>query len=394
MPWREVSFMDQRREFVGLFQQPDVNRRELCRRFGISPKTAYKWLARAGVENKDWAQDRSRRPRISPRRSTAKIETAVLEIREAHPVWGARKTALSGRPAQERPRSFDGSRNPGTARPRPFTCAAAPIHSLRASCAERRLADGLQRTLPTRRSADVSPAHDGRRPFALCSVPSACTNEQAQTVQQHLERTFRHYGLPSAFLVDNGVPWGPCSEVRWTRLRVWLLKLGVNAIYARPHHPQTKGKNERFHRTLKAEVRSMRTFRTSRELQKAFDHWRLVYNNERPHHSLGQEVPASRYRPSPPLTAEQAKRAGIRGRSDPAQSRVGQGQHQFWQQALAYARRIPRRTTGHQITQRGWRVRRLLWNPPNRMHQHATSCSMKPLPMSPNTVTHVPGPYT
>src|SRR4051812_25165629 len=81
MPWREVSLMDQRREFMLLFQQADVNRRELCRRFGISSKTAYKWLARAAAEDKDWAQDRSRRPRKSPARSTAKIETAVLEVR-------------------------------------------------------------------------------------------------------------------------------------------------------------------------------------------------------------------------------------------------------------------------------------------------------------------------
>ena len=95
------------------------------------------------------------------------------------------------------------------------------------------------------------------------------------------------------------MPWGTCSEVRWTKLRVWLLKLGVNVIYARPHHPQTKGKNERFHRTLKAEVLSMTTFRTARELQKAFDRWRHVYNTERPHQSLDYDVPSDRYRPSP-----------------------------------------------------------------------------------------------
>ena len=72
MPWREVSLMDQRREFILLFQQTGVNRRELCRRFGVSSKTAYKWLARAAAEGKDWAQDRSRRPRKSPARSAAK----------------------------------------------------------------------------------------------------------------------------------------------------------------------------------------------------------------------------------------------------------------------------------------------------------------------------------
>jgi transposase InsO family protein len=300
MPWREVSLMDQRQEFVRLFQQADVNRRELCRRFGISPKTAYKWLARAGVEGKDWAQDRTRRPRVSPGRSTDKLETAVLEIRDAHPVWGARKIR---RCLEDRHKSVPAAstvhailarhdRIPPPSQPPQFTRFEHPAPN-----------DVWQMDfkgrfpLGDRRMCHPLTMVDDHSRYALCL--QACTDEQAETVQQHLERTFRRYGLPSAFLVDNGVPWGTCSAVRWTKLRVWLLKLGVDVIYARPYHPQTKGKNERFHRTLKAEVLSMRTFRTPSELQKAFDHWRHVYNNERPHQSLGQNVPASRYRPSP-----------------------------------------------------------------------------------------------
>jgi transposase InsO family protein len=300
MPWREVSLMDQRREFILLFQQPDVNRRELCRRFGISSKTAYKWLARAAGEGKDWAQDRSRRPRKSPARSPAKIETAVLEVRDAHPVWGARKIR---RCLEDRHTSVPAAstvhailtrhdRIPPPSQPPQFTRFEHPAPN-----------DVWQMDFKGRFPlGDRQMCHpltmvDDHSRYALCL--QACTDEQAETVQQHLERTFRRYGLPAAFLVDNGVPWGTCSAVRWTKLRVWLLKLGVDVIYARPYHPQTKGKNERFHRTLKAEVLSMRTFRTSSELQKAFDRWRHVYNNERPHQSLGQNVPASRYRPSP-----------------------------------------------------------------------------------------------
>jgi len=299
MPWREVSLMDQRREFVRLFQQLDVNRRELCRRFGISPKTAYKWLARAGVESKDWAQDRSRRPRKSPARSTAKLETAVLEIRDAHPVWGARKIRRCLQDEHKRIPAASTvhailarhDRIPPPSQPPQYTRFEHPAPN-----------DVWQMDFKGRFPlGDRQMCHpltmvDDHSRYALCL--QACSNEQAETVQQHLERTFHRYGLPGAFLVDNGVPWGTCSPVRWTRLRVWLLKLGVEVIYARPHHPQTKGKNERFHRTLKAEVLSMRTFKTSRELQTAFDRWRHVYNNERPHQSLGQNVPASRYRPS------------------------------------------------------------------------------------------------
>src|SRR5919204_6725115 len=90
MPWKEVSVMDERREFVRLARLQGSNRRELCRRFGISPTAGYKWLARAAAGEVTFA-DRSRRPLTSPGRSPAAFETAVLAIRDAHPAWGARK---------------------------------------------------------------------------------------------------------------------------------------------------------------------------------------------------------------------------------------------------------------------------------------------------------------
>lgn len=80
---------------------------------------------------------------------------------------------------------------------------------------------------------------------------------------------------------------------------MWLLKLGIAVIHSRPYHPQSRGKNERFHRTLNAEVLALRRLRDLAEAQRAFDAWRQVYNFERPHEALGLQVPASRYRPSP-----------------------------------------------------------------------------------------------
>ncbi len=291
--------MDQRQEFVRLFWQPDVNRRELCRRFGVSPKTAYKWLARASTDAKGWAEDQSRRPHLSPGRSPADVEAAVLEVRDRHPAWGARKIR---RWLQDRHKSLPAAstvhailarhdRLPQHPPPSQYTRFEHPApNDVWQMDFKGRFALGNQQMCHPLTMVD-----DHSR-YALCL--QACTNERSETVQQHLEHTFRRYGLPHAFLVDNGVPWGTCSEVRWTKLRVWLLKLGVDVIYARPYHPQTKGKNERFHRTLKAEVLSMRTFRTAAELQKAFDRWRHVYNTERPHQALGDEAPASRYQPS------------------------------------------------------------------------------------------------
>src|SRR5882757_11173705 len=74
-------------------------------------------------------------------------------------------------------------------------------------------------------------------------------------------KVFHCHGLPQALFVDNGTPWGDASGARWTKFGVWLLKLGVGLIHSRPYHPQSRGKNERFHRTLKAELLALRCLR-------------------------------------------------------------------------------------------------------------------------------------
>ena len=301
MPWREVSTMDQRREFVCLAKQEGVNRRELCRRFGISAKTGYKWLARWHLSDLG-LMDRSRRPLRSPRRSEAALEAAVLRVRDAHPAWGARKIVR----CLER----DGIVPP----------AAATVHAILSRHgrivlpADRRGAAPLrfERLAPNQlwqmdfkgwvRLADEAKCHsltlvDDHSRSALCL--KACAHQQGALVQGALTTTFQCYGLPDAIIVDNGPPWGDGPEQRWSGLGVWLLKLGVDVLHSRPYHPQTRGKNERFHRTLQAEVFDLERFRDLVEVQRAFDRWRTVYNLERPHQGLGQEVPASRYVPSP-----------------------------------------------------------------------------------------------
>jgi transposase InsO family protein len=138
---------------------------------------------------------------------------------------------------------------------------------------------------------------DDHSRFLVCL--QSCGDQRTRTVKPLLENTFRLYGLPEALYLDNGSPWGGGQPGQWTPLGVWLLKLGIEVIHSRPYHPQGRGKNERFHRTLKAEVLALKRFRDLAEAQRAFDHWRTIYNLERPHEALGQEVPASRYRPSP-----------------------------------------------------------------------------------------------
>jgi transposase InsO family protein len=129
-------------------------------------------------------------------------------------------------------------------------------------------------------------------------ILKACTNERTETVQAHLIESFRRFGLPKRMNMDNGNPWGNPTGYRYTKLTVWLIRIGVGISHSRPLHPQTNGKEERFHRTLKAELLGNRWFSTIAEVQKAFDVWREIYNHERPHEALGLEVPASRYRAS------------------------------------------------------------------------------------------------
>ncbi|MEK7814302.1 MAG: integrase core domain-containing protein, partial [Chloroflexota bacterium] len=127
----------------------------------------------------------------------------------------------------------------------------------------------------------------------------ACGDQRWPTVQQQLTGVFRRYGLPQEMLMDNGAPWGADWDHPYTPLTVWLLRLGIGVSHSRPYHPQTQGKEERFHRTLKAEVLQGRSFADLAGCQEAFDPWRAVYNLERPHAALGLATPASRYQVSP-----------------------------------------------------------------------------------------------
>ena len=299
MPWREVSVMDERREFVRLALQEGANRRELCRRFGIHPTTGYKWLARFEAGDRALA-DRSRRPLTSPGRSDAEIEQAVLAVRDAHPAWGARKIVH----CLERQGMVAPARSTAHEILRRHDRVVPPPGSPRAWQRFEKSAPNLLWQMDFKGHvglADGSRCHpltvvDDHSRYNLCLA--ACADEQRSTVQTRLELTFRRYGLPEALFVDNGKPWGDSSGQRWTRFAVWLLKLGVAVLHSRPYHPQSRGKNERFHRTLNDEVFALRRFRNLDEVQCAFDAWRSIYNLERPHEALDQDIPASRFRPS------------------------------------------------------------------------------------------------
>lgn len=301
MPWNEVSVMDQRREFVRLALQEGTNRRELCRRFGISPDVGYKWLARWKAGDRELV-DRSRRPHMMPRHSEAVTEARVLAVRDRHPAWGARKIAhwlkRNGLPVPAPSTVHQILCRNGRIEPSENAPPPNPGHRFEKEAPNLLWQMDFKGHMPLSNGTNCHPLTvvDDHSRYVLCL--KACANEQRFTVQDHLTVTFRRYGLPEAFYTDNGSPWGDTSGIHWTGLKVWMLKLGIRVVHARPRHPQARGKNERFHRTLKAEVFAMRRFRNLPDVQRAFDAWRTIYNLERPHQGLGMGVPADRFRPS------------------------------------------------------------------------------------------------
>lgn len=308
MVWQEKNTVSLRQEFVELARQEGSNIRALCRRFEISPKTAYKWLTRfeeglaIGAPMGAALHDRSRRPLSSPTRSSCEIEQAVVSLRRLHPAWGARKIArcLSNHGEAELASST--------------VTRILHRHGLISEQAQlqhqpwQRFEHDAPNSLwqidfkghfPTL----AGPCHaltllDDHSRFNL--VLHAGTGTATQCVQPVLERVFQRYGLPVRINADNGPPWGSPSGAgrSLSELAVWLIRLGVRLSFSTPYHPQTNGKIERFHQTLKDEVLAGRHFVDHARVQCAFDPWRDVYNCIRPHEALQMACPVQRYQPS------------------------------------------------------------------------------------------------
>ena len=303
MPWIECDRMSLREEFVILASREGTRMSELCRRFGISRKTGYKWRKRYEQKGRGGLADRSREPASKPTQTPREMEARVVEVRAAHRAWGGRKIRrwLLDRGVDQVPvastiteilRRHDLIDEEASLRAKPM------IRFEHAEANDLWQMD-FKGHFPMTGGGRCHPLTvlDDHSRFSLAL--RACGNERGGTVREELIRVFRHYGLPRAMLMDNGSPWG-CNEPHGhTPLGVWLMEQGIRVTHGRPYHPQTQGKEERFHRTLKAELLQGREFADLVETQDRFDPWRETYNNERPHEALDLGVPVSRYRVSP-----------------------------------------------------------------------------------------------
>jgi len=301
MPWKKVTQMSLRYEFVKFALIDGSNISELCRRFDISRKTGYKWINRFLNKGYSGLSDLSRRPKTTPNRTDKVLEDAVVEVRKRHPAWGGRKI-------RKRLQNIGWKEVPA-----PSTITAIlrrngcidPSESRKHSAWQRFQADApndlWQMDFKGHFASEQGRCHpltvlDDHSRYSLGLL--ACSDEKTMTVQQRLIPIFRRYGLPKQMLMDNGSPWGSDTRNIFTPLTAWLIRQGIGIIHSRPFHPQTLGKDERFHRTFKAEVGQYCIGLNLDQCQRRFDAWRHVYNLQRPHEALDMHVPASRYKPS------------------------------------------------------------------------------------------------
>jgi transposase InsO family protein len=298
MPWDTKDKTERRKEFIAMLEVQKDHFARLCRVFGISRKTGYKWRARflegGGLD------DLTPRPARRSNQTPEATERALLEVRAEFPFWGPRKLCklLEQRGAAAPSRS-------SAARILKRNGCVAPEDS-RARTPFVRFERARPNELWQMDFKGHFPLADARRchPLTLLDDHSrylvglfACADEQAATVQAALQHCFALHGLPAAILCDHGSPW--CApEGGHSRLCVWLLQLGIRVLHGRPRHPQTQGKDERFHRTLKAELLDRHDWPDLPSTQKRFDAYRRLYNHQRPHEALALAVPATRYQPS------------------------------------------------------------------------------------------------
>lgn len=306
MPWRETRPMDQKTQFIADYLRQTLDMTELCRLYGISRKTGYKWIERYIERGPAGLEDGSRRPANSPRQTPPEVVAALIEVRQHHPTWGAKKLLpflakrhpdwdLPGRstvcdilsryglvPRKRRRRALG---HPG----KPMAPMQAPNDIWCADFkGQFKTGDGLYCYPLT--------VTDGFSRYLLgCQALLSTKVEEAKPV---FTRLFKEFGLPQRIRSDNGVPFATPTLARLSALSAWWVRLGILPDLIEPGHPQQNGRHERMHRTLKAET--TRPPGANRQAQqRKFNRFRQEFNEERPHEALNMATPASVYVPSP-----------------------------------------------------------------------------------------------
>lgn len=363
MPWKEHDVLEERWRFIEDWKSEDWSLAELSEIYGVSRKTAYKWLQRYAECGREGLEEHSRAPHNHPNEVSSEMEDLVVGMREKHPSWGAPKIRArlqkeqTGQiiPAESTIGEILKRNGLTVARKRrrasrggeqKLAPAGGPNHVW---CADFK---GWFRTGDGRRIDPLTISDQYSRYLFRCQAVGAADYRHSKPV---MEAAFREYGLPERMRTDNGAPFGSNGESGLTGLTVWWIKLGIVPEHIQAGQPQQNGRHERMHRTLKRETASPPA--ANRKLQQErFDRFRKEYNQERPHQGLGQKPPVEFYQPSvrdyPVRLGEVEYPAGwtVR-RVSPA------GQMRWAGEYVFVAHPLEGETIGlEQIEERSWRV--------------------------------------
>jgi len=322
MPWKTVSLLKVRQRLIQAVLVRGRTVQQLCARFGVSRKTAYKWLNRFRQRGLGGLRDQSRRPRRSPGRLPPGWGKLIGRVRRARPHWGAKK--IHQRLRRQYPRRAlpcvrtiqRWLRRAGWVRPRPKRARPGPAVRHPGLTVARRPNQvwtvdfkGWFRTEDGVRQEPLT-VRDLFSRYGLCL--RLLPNQDQGPVRAVLVRLFGARGMPEAIRVDNGSPFGGKGALGLSRLSVWWLRLGIRVEFTRRARPGDNAAHEQFHGCYQREVVA-RGATQRRPMQARSTRWLAGYNQERPHEALAGRTPAQLYRPSrrpypktlPPLTYPQ-----------------------------------------------------------------------------------------
>lgn len=298
--------MDERAMIVGEWLAGGTPVSVLAAKYGVSRKTAHKWIARHSEGSWGALADRSRAAHHHPNAVSGEVERVLLEFKARWPLWGAPKLRckLLEAVGEERcPAESTVSeilRRHGLSRVRKARRRAVPSENPLSHCQgpnEVWCADfkGWFVTGDGKKCTPLTISDGHSRYLLRCQGIGGETGLVA--VKPLFIATFREHGLPAAIRTDNGPPFASCGLCGLSELSVWWMLLGIGVERIEPGKPQQNGRHERMHRTLK-EATASPPHANLRRQQKAFDEFREEYNRERPHEALGQKPPAEVYRDS------------------------------------------------------------------------------------------------
>ena len=305
MAWKETCAVEERFRFIEEYRSEEWQFTELCRRYGVSRKTGYKWIERYQAAGWEGLRDRSRAPARHPNEVTREVAEAVLDMRCQHPHWGPAK--LRARLQREAPEirwpaeSTIGEmlKRAGLAVPqkrrRKATPSQSPLRQTEAAnqvwCADFK---GWFRCGDGKRCDPFTITDHYSRFLLRCQ---AMETMQEEPVRAIMEAAFREYGMPEAIRTDNGEPFASVGLSGLSRLSVWWIKLGIRLERIPLGKPQHNGRHERMHRSLKQATANPPGVNL-RAQQRSFDAFRQEYNWQRPHEALEMKTPSEFYEES------------------------------------------------------------------------------------------------